>query len=259
VTRPLFWLTISVLVSACATTPYKAKIAKQPSGASIGVIDWLPKGLVHHHYGLFAGLSQRHDAYPVPFDVGAELSTQLSQQINAGGTFKAVVIPTPPELQSILPDIRRIGDKSYKFPEVWFGEDFSGLNVKAAFGPLFDRLAIQHGVQLFLITAGRWEAPLHLDNLPGGYSSSVFTKYHPPTYFSYTMLAAACLAFDVKQKRVENICPRATNAITIKDYRGPESAQEVLPRMEEITENLHKLITIRATAGAEALLPASPQ
>lgn len=35
-------LPLSLLLTACATS-YQAKIAEQPEGTVIGIIDWLPK------------------------------------------------------------------------------------------------------------------------------------------------------------------------------------------------------------------------
>lgn len=245
-----------IALSGCASAPYKAKIADQPAGASIGIIDFMNKNLLHEHYGLLAGISHRYDAYAEPFDVGEEFAQLLSQKINANGVFKAVVIPTPPEFQSILPDVSLIGDPSHKDRAgSWIGADLIGPKVKPEFVPVFQRLAQTYNVQSFVIIRSIWEAPLHQDAMPGGFGPSVFTKSHGPLYFSYTMLGADCLAFDMNSKRLEDICQNSVNAIHMEDYRGPESGKEPLGREDEIANDLHQIVLIRAAAAAEALSP----
>lgn len=208
--------------------------------------------MMHNHYGVLAGLSQKHQAYPSPFEVGAEFATAIAREINEEGVFSAVVIPMPKELADRLPDLYRYGDKTHTFAPPWYDRSFK---LEAELAPIFKQLARQHGVKLFIVTEGIWEVPGLSTYLPPAYSYSVLTKNLGTADAAFTTFSVRCLAFGLERVKLENVCPTLVNHVVMKDYKGPEGADLPLPRVAEITLNLRHLLDVRAKAAGAAMTP----
>lgn len=254
--RVIFVSTLLLFLSGCVTLPPQVDFSTRTQGGNVGIVNFLPVELIHHHYGILPGLSQYHDHHPAPFDVGGEFAKALSSKINEHTGFKAKVIAAPPAMEQIRFDTTRIGEYSYRNNPPWWN-DINRV-VYPQFVEVFRELAEQHNLDSFIILSPYWQRPSLNDGLPYSFSYAVQTKNHSPWYFSHTMISAVCLAFDMEHLRARDLCKESPNSIALEDYTAPEDRAAPLPRMEEIGDNLFTLLKGKVIEVVETLNGSEP-
>lgn len=225
-----------LVLNACVTPLPQLDYSTRAEGGNIGIINFLPRDLIHNHYGVLAGVSQRHAHHPAPFDVGGEFAQALSSKINEHTIFTARVVAAPPALEKIRFDAKRIADYDYRRNPPWW-VDGKGV-VYPDFVEVFKELAEQQNLDSFIVLSPYWQRPSLQNSLPPSFSFAVQTKDHSPWYFSHTMISAVCLAFDMEHLRVRDLCEFSPNSIALEYYTAPEDPGAPLPRMQEIGKNL---------------------
>lgn len=249
----------ALLLSACA--PAGPMISRdQPGGSKsvkIGLINNLSDRMISYNYGTFAGLSQWYFTVPAPFDVGGEFLAKLKARIEARGVT-AIIVPTPDEIADTRPDLSKLGTSEYRTP-TWEWFDGTRQQVRTDVGATLTKLAAADGITMFIVTSGWSEYPQENSYLPPIYSYGVYAKEHVPfAGFKYAFMAVGCVSVDVKTGKTDIIC-KAANTLELKDYKGPQKAGDPIPRMDEITQDLHALIDLRARAAADRLFGAAAQ